>query len=173
MEEEIQGFIQKKANLERDYEEVIMKNYGAQIHWGSEKWKVEKLRENIIAIKTDLSLAMKQNAVKSDLKRICMDLYHRYRDLQEAPPTSVPREVLPHYTESELVAALEAFQNDKKLTFEHVQIIEPSDKKRYREQLEKTIMILQKEEKKRTIKRRIEQEKMLEEGVILTKYGER
>lgn len=169
MGDELMAFAQKKMNLERQYEEMIMKNMGTQVHWNSEKWRIGQLKESIKAIKIDISGASKSISKKLDLKRECISLYHKYRNIDEAPPSSVPREAIPSFTESELLATLETSAAQKAAPHFEQKATKPNEASRYREQLEKTIQILKKEDLKRTAKRIQGGDKIIKEGVILTR----
>lgn len=166
MREEIKEVsIQKKA-LDRQFEDMVMKNYGTQLHRCSERWKNHKLKNTSVAIKEDLQEVMQSISSKNDMIRCCISLYHKYRDMPESPG-SAPQESLPKYSESELLAALRnPGEND--VDFGD-QVEKGSEDTRGRKQLEKTIQILKKESKKTDMKRKKDAQKILEEGTILTR----
>lgn len=166
MKEEIKEVSTTKKGLDRQYEDMVMKNYGTQLHRNSERWKNHKLKNTSVAITEDLQEVMQSISSKNDMIRSCISLYHKYRDLSESPG-SPPHESLPKYSESELLTAL-ANPGDEDVDFGD-QVEKGSEDTRGRKQLEKTIQILKKESKKTENKRKKEAQKMLEEGTILTR----
>ena len=169
MGDEVLDFSNKETDLKRRYEELIMKNYGTQLHYSQEKFRLQKMGDIIAAIKYDIFNAYQGAVDKVTLKRECMALHHKYRDLDETPP-NVPCEVLPKYTEYELLETLTSMmQKDKKVETDDVLGSKGNEDTRYRRQQERTIVILKREEEKRGTKKLGEVRRLIEESVLLTR----
>lgn len=170
MNEELKSVSQNKLSLDREYKEMIMTNYGTQLHSSSEQWKVNHLQKSIMNFKSDMQKVshLLISGSQNEWKRACMDLYHKYRDLEEVPVTP-PQDALPKYTESELLAVLATPKDQKPKDNSSFEEGKEAEYNRGRKQLEKTIDILKCEAKKAEQKRKKDALKMVEEGTILTR----
>ena len=167
MKDEIKEVSISKKKLDRQYEDMIMKNYGTQLDRNSEKWQNNKLKNTFTTIKEDLLQVMNSISSRNEMVQACISLYHKYRDLSETPGAP-PQDSMPKYSESELLLALNHPEDEDVILDAHA--AKGSEDTRGRKQLEKTIQILKKESKNLNMRRKIDARKILQEGAVLTKY---
>ena len=159
-----------RGGLQKQREEILMKNYGMQVSWVSERWKVEYQEYKLKQIQKDLLEVYNSIENKAELKRKCLQLYQKYEKCDNLIPM-MPKSALPRYNQKELLEFLNEFEHQKERPHQFYQKpdekLDPNFKKK--EQLERALGQLKLKEDINARLRTKQVERLALEGVILTR----
>ncbi|KAJ3324219.1 Cilia- and flagella-associated protein 57 [Boothiomyces sp. JEL0866] len=168
MKLEHSNYVTTHLQLDSTFQDLVMKNYASLMYKLSEQWKSKYVKSKIAAIRNDIKAIHAAQSQIAKLKSESIRVYHKYKNIQEAPPEAAPKDAIPKFTESELLLELEhSLKNKSKVKKEEPQP-EVSEEVRYREKLEQTLHILNEEAERNFDTRRTTAFKLLEEEALLT-----
>jgi hypothetical protein len=171
MRQELIIYGRNHLELDASYQDLIMKNHATLMCRYSEAWRYQQIVNSIAKVKAEINFVFSSLSSKSEFKKLCMELYHNFKNLKEEPPEWAPRDHIPQFTEKGMLQEIELlYRKEKKIEHKEPEIIRSGGDTNYRQQLEATIHFLKKDDKKAQERRIADVRKTIDESVILTQY---